>query len=359
MDRSVTVPASVSLESFLLAVRQRLWLIRLAEAARTLLWTAGFILLALAAVHLLITAITRSSIFAIVGSVALFLLLRVARQRPSLAQCAAHADRVFSGHALMTTAVECRHLSKSASGFATEIVLRQADDAAKSWTPEISQRLRQSHASRTVLATIPLFVALVLLSLPGVEKGIDVDRVTPVSAAQIAAGSGEGLDRGTGDVAALRRIIVDESSANARPPGEQQSATALLAAQSDDAETVTELSTAPGQSGDLGGVAGLAGDDGDLPGNAIARSTPADNSLTASAFIQDRESIELQRTGPTFAAGRKSGTDYSTGEPWELKSSFLIQAAAVPESLTHATVLSRAQAAHARLYLGGPGKDND
>lgn len=357
MDRGVTMIESTTLDSFLPAVRRRLWLIRLAEAGRALLWFAGFILLAVAGVHLLITAITLTSILAVVGSVALFFLIRVARQRPTIAQCAAHADRVFSGHALMTTAVECQHLSQDDGGFAAETVLRQADDAAKSWSPEISQRFRQSPASATVLATIPLFVALVLLSSPGAEKTIDVDRVATDTAPPVGAVNNMGTDDGTDDVAALRRIIVDESSANTRTYGEERSGVTLVPAQNDD--TATELATLPQQAGNLAGVAGPAGDDGDLPGTAIARSTPLDDPLAENAVFQRRENIELQRSGPGLSVGRKPGTDFSESARWALDSPNLIQAAAAPESLKHSTVLSRAQAAHARLYLEESGKSND
>ena len=357
MDRGVTMIESVTLDSFLPAVRRRLWLIRLAEAGRALLWYTGFILLALAGVHLLITAIAVTSILAVVGVVSLFFLIRVARQRPTIAQCAAHADRAFSGHALMTTAVECQHLSTDDRGFAAETVLRQADDAAKSWSPEISQRFRQSPAAATVLATIPLFVALVLLSSPGAEKKVDADREATGTVPSVAAVKNTGADDGTDDVAALRRIIVDESSANTLTSDEQRSSDTLIPSQNDD--TTAELATPPEQAGSLAGVAGLAGDDGDLPGDAIARSTPPDDSLAENAFFQRRESVELQRSGSGLSAGRKVGPDYSESARWTLASPNLIRAAAAPETLTHSTVLSRAQAAHARLYLEESGKGND
>lgn len=357
MDRTVTMVESVTLDSFLLAVRLRLWSMRLVEAGRTLIWYTGFILLALAGVHLLITAITVTSILAVVGAISLYSLVRVARQRPSLVQCAARADRAFRGHALMTTAVECRHISEDAGGFAARTVLQQADDAAKSWFPDISQRLRQSPAASTVLATIPLFVALVLLSSPGAEKKIDADRVATDTVSPVTAVKNMNTDDRTDDVAALRRIIAEESSADIQPAAEQRSAVTLVATQNDDAST--ELSAPPAQGGDLAGVAGPAGDDGDLPGNAIARSTTRDDSLAESIFFERRESIELQRSGPGLSFGRKPGTDYGESARWTVTSPQPIQAAAAPESLMHSTVLSRAQAAHARLYLEESGKGND
>jgi len=355
----MSAPDSVTMDSFLLAVQRRLWSKRLAEAGHKLLWYAGIALLVLAGVHRLIAALTITLAAAVVGLLACVLAFQVVRQRPSDTQCAAHADRAFGGCSLMTTAVEYRNKSEDAGSFAVRTVLRQANDAAQSWSPEISQRIRQAPTSTTVLAIIPLFIALVLLSLPGAELSIKADQSGVYPVPSSTADNDKNPDRGTNDVAELRRIIADETFANARPSVEQPSATEIVPAQNNETRTVPEVATLAEQAGNPGGVGSLAGSEDSLPGNAMARSTPPVNAPTAAASFRERQRVELQRTGPTMSAGPGDNAYSGDNRRRAMRQPELVRAAAAPESLTHSTILSRAQAAYARLYLEESGRNND
>jgi hypothetical protein len=259
----------------------------------------------------------------------------------------------------MTTAIECQHFSQGTGNFATRTVLQQAGSAAQSWLPEISQRFKPSPGFALVYAAVPFFVALILLSLPGTNKGTGVNQVMNNSAPSVPADDNKNLQSSNDDVAALRRLIVDESSGNTQSSSEERSSTLLVPSQINATATVSDLPPAPDQEGRPGGVAGLAGNDGESPGNATARSTPAIDKPTEPARFQKQENIVLQRNGPTISAGERHGADYSKATQWQFKAPGLIQAAAAPDSLTNSTILSRAQAAHAKLYLEGLGKNND
>jgi len=355
----VNASECVAMDRFLLAVRRRLWSIRLAEAGHRMLWYSGIALLALAGIHRLIAAVTMALVLAVVGLLAFVLLFRVVRQRPSHRQCAVHADRVFNGYALMTTAVECRNTSENADSFAVKTVLRQANDAAASWSPEISRRLRRTPTSTTVLAIIPLFVALVLLSLPGARFNAEADRSTADSARLPATDKDTSPHPGTDDVAKLRRIIADETTTNAHPSDGQPSTTDIFPAQHNETESAPEISNLAEPAGGTAGIASLAGNDDSLPGDAIARSTDSLNSRPAESSFQSSERVELQRTGPTLSTGTGSNTYSGDGQRREVRLPELVRAAAAPDSLAQSTVLSRAQAAYARRYLEQSGKSND
>jgi len=357
-DMIISKTDAISLDDFLHSVQRRIWSVRFLEAGRTSLWYAGFMLAALAAIHLLIIPISIQWLATIIGVLVLLPLLQAMRQRPSIEQCAARADQAFGGQALMTTAVEYQHLSRDTDNFATRTVLRQADSAAQSWFADISQRFSPSSGPAIIIAAIPLFVATILLSLPGADESNDVHPVTNEGAPRIVAGGDDIFETDKGDAAALRRLVVDESSVSPPSSSDDQSTTTMVPAQIDAAGS-GDLPTISDRDGDLGGVAGLAGNDGDLPGNAMARSAdPLDMPMTPARF-QDRENVEIQRTGPTFSAGVMAGTDYRTASQWHLNSPGIVQAAAAPDSLANSTILSPAQAAHARLYFEESGKDND
>ena len=362
MDYGVTMhnTDSLMLDKFLHAVRRHIWSTDLLNAARRSIWSASFLLLALAAVHILIAPISIGWILLCVITPALVILTPALLRRPTLTACATRADKAFRGHALMTTAVECLHKTTAASGFAKRTVLLQAEDAARSWYPGVAKQFPQRPAVATVLATIPLFVALVVLSSPGAEEKIalvaEVTKDTPL----VPGDDAKGIERN--DVATLRRIIADETFADERPTDDQERpapSKTFAPSQENAASTGTELSAMPDPIDQAASVAGLSEDDSGLPGDSAAASTPSGRTFLSATQFEDREIIELQRSGSNISAGAAIVATYSSSKHPALNYPNVIRAAAAPDTLQQWTNLSRAQAAHARLYLDKSGKTDD
>jgi hypothetical protein len=357
--------AAVTLQQFLREVRKRLWLACLLDNGSKIAWYTCVVLLLLGAVHRFVFPLSAALVICVAIVPALLLLARVLWQRPTMENCAARADREFHGQALMTTALECMTNSGHDDTFASRTVLLQADKAARRWLPEVSTRFRGPPARATILATIPLFVALVLLGLPGANNQLSVvGPTTGVTNSSSGAESGS-LDRPGDDVEKLRGILADEAQ-SARPvdPTVQESASSVATTteQVDDPEATVQRADAS-DSLDLdqmqAGVAGIRGPDGDLPGDAIARSTPQTDAISPAARFRTREEISLLRTGTKVSASANSISAYSAFNLWENNLHGNVLPAASPDTLTQWTILSRSQAEHARRYLGNSGNNND
>ena len=190
-----------------------------AEAVRhgySLLWQAGVLLLILAGIHLLSASLPASAPIIGVALLALLTLIRVVLHRPAASESAARADEEFDGKALMATALECLQRPVNAEDFAPAIVLRQAREAAVQWRPKVSKLFRTPKSGTGVLAMIPVFIAIMLLSLPGA----DVDRDLPEDMKQpTMSGPGdqdEDIVADAGGIAAIRRALTDDKAPEGR-----------------------------------------------------------------------------------------------------------------------------------------------
>ena len=359
---NVDTPETEALHSFLSAVRRRLWAVQSLECGRAMLWHIGLLLLILAGVHHLIVPVANS--ITLIGVVILMLLMltRVLLRRPTVATSAAQADRAFNGHALMTTAVECFPNADVAGSNAAKIVLQQACDAARSWSPKVSKLFIPPHAVATALAIIPLFAGSVLLSLPGAKTSGDFAETTEADAA-VTTGIQEAQSLvDTDDVATLRRVLADEelqheeSAVNERRDDTVKNLTPHQNAADAVASDVSELP----EHGDLGaGVAGTSTDDNDLPGDAQSRTNQAAETAPIPVEFQGRETIEFERTGSIVTAGANQNATYSDTESSKSVLAVNVLAAAAPETRAQWTSLTRAQSAYARRYLAESGKAND
>ena len=156
-------------------------------------------------------------------------------------------------------------------------------------------------------------------------------------------------------------MIADEKLADTLPGNDREQAPAKETTrplQENDATKFTEVTEMPNRAEQTATVAGLSAD-GALPGNSDAAATPSGNHSLAAVDFEGRELVELRRSGSIVSAGAIDDATYGYGGRWALTSPDAIQAAAPPDTLKHWTNLSRAQAAHARLYLDTSGKNDD
>ena len=359
---NVDTPETESLNSFLAAVRRRLWAGELLDRARAMLWHIGLLLLILAGIHHLIVPVANTMTLLGVVILILLMLTRTLLRRPTVAASAAQADRAFNGHALMTTAVECIASPDIEGSSAAKIVLKQAHDAARTWRPKISKLVIPPNAVATELAIIPLFAGSVLLSLPGAKTSGDFAETTEADAA-VTTGIQEAQSLvDTDDVATLRSVLADEelqheeSAVNERRDDTVKNLTPHQNAADAVASDVSELP----QFGDVGaGVAGTSTDDNDLPGDAQSRKNQAAEAAPIPVPFQGRETIEIKRTGSIVTAGTNQNSTYADTELSRSVSPADVLAAAAPETGAHWASLTRAQSAYARRYLAESGKAND
>ncbi len=359
---NVDAPETKALQSFFSAVRRRLWAGQLTECARAMLWHTGILLLVLAGIHHLVAPVPNLITLLGVVTLVLLMLIRTVLKRPTLATTAAHADREFNGHALMTTAVEFLPQSDVARSHAAKIVLRQACDAARRWRPEVSKLVSPPHAIATTLAIIPLFAGSVMLSLPGVETNGDLVETTETDVALTADSQAAHMPVDTDDVATLRSVLADQdihdegSVANER---RRDALKNLTPYQNADAGTASDMSELP-QLGDVSaGIAGTSTDDSDSPGDALARKNRAAEAAPTPARFQGRETIVIERTGSIITAGTNRNAAYSDTDALKSVSTVNVLAAASPETRTHWASLTRAQSAYARRYLAESGEANE
>jgi hypothetical protein len=314
---NAVAPHTHEIRSFLSAVRRRLWAGKAVEYGRSALWQVGMLLLTLAVIHHLFVTVPGSLILLSIAIAILLMLIRVLLSRPAVATCAAEADRQFGGHALMTTAVEWLEQPAGAGNIASRIVLQQACDAAQSWRSEISRLIRPAHAVATALAIVPLFAAAVLLSLPGAELS---DDVAETMKKDVPGATGKLDDRARADkddIATLRSALdledslLKTSTANKQPVSASEN---LTPTRNLPVEVVTDQPTSPPRINPRVGVAGQSSNDGDLPGDASARSQQVAQDAANPIQFRAREKIMIQRSGVAVSAGAARIASYSDTE---------------------------------------------
>ncbi len=350
------------LDQFLRAVRRRIWYVRALDGAGIAAWYAVALLLLLGAIHRFFFSLTMTTVISIIVIPILLLLARVLLRRPALRECAVRADQEFRGLSLITTAAECADNTDPHDTFASRTVLLQGENAARSWLPEVSTRFRGASSRATILAVIPLFVALVLLYLPGADNQYaDVAATAGTTKSKVVDAADDPIQP-EDDVATLRNILANEARTEVSTDSVQQRIDSLVAVtpkQVDITAAMPDKSELPEDATVQAGVAGATQTNGDLPGKAIARPEPRNDSMGPAPDFSSREIITLQRTGRDFSGVANSAANYSALNLWENNMPRKIQPAASPESLSQWTILSRSQAEHARRYLTESGNAND
>jgi len=353
------MPDTVALQRFLSLVKRRLWFIEWVESGRDGLWRSGILLLLLGGIHVSFTSVPVLLIALMVAGILMGVLVRGLRRRPTLSHAAAQADRRFKGHAVMTTAVECLPNAADEKDRASDIVLEQAAQAARSWQPNIQRTIQAPVRRAGAIALVPLFIAAILLTRPGANRSDELlDGVTtgvhPINETSEQAGDGV-LD----DVATLRRELADDLRANPVPPRQSQDNPSLIPVAGDatritqtDDVLLSDRASPPGSSA-------RAGDDpGDAAGDALPRAAEPNAGIDA-AELEQREAVVLQRTGTPMAGTGEtdlSFADAASAIPYVTVDAL---AAAAPESGRDQTTLTRAQAAYAARYLKATGDTHD
>jgi len=362
LDRSVNVAPDDSLHGFLTAVRLRLWVMQSQTYLHQFYWQVAALVLIAAAIHHWLTPLPWLLLLPGGSSLLAIASLRCWRGRPTLAASAAFADREFGGHALLATAVECSQRPDSAVNDISTIVLRQANDAARSWRPRVASCFRSPPATTAVLAIIPLFAGLVLLSLPGKETGSDISRAIESDTSGTEVGSLEQALAGADEIATLRSSPVQAgppadsvSSAENSVDAPRQLAPREAAGGNPGADP---LSVPAPEYAEAGVAAATSGDD-DAAGDARAAVNLPAGEKTDRKRLDRRELIELQRTGAIVAAGEKRDARFADAAAPDTGAPLDVLAAAAPETRARLTSLTAAQAAYARRYLAEPGAAND
>jgi len=355
------IPDTGALQRFLSLVARRLWFIEWFESGRDALWRSGILLLLLGGIHVILTPVPVLLTALMVTGIVMGFVLRALRRRPTLSHAAAQADRRFNGHAVMTTAVEYLPQTSDTKDGATDIVLEQAAQAARSWQPNIQTVIPVPTRRAGVIALVPLFVAAILLTRPG-ANGSDnlLDDGPPVTAAigETSEQAGDGM---LDDVAILRRELAEDLRANPVPPRQSQDIASLTPAVGDTTRTTETLDVLKLSDRDSPpGSSARAGEDpGDSAGDALPRGADTGAADLATAQLEQREAVMLQRTGEAMAgteATDLSFADAAASIPYVAVEAL---AAAAPESGRDQTTLTRAQAAYAARYLKATGDTHD
>ena len=362
MDRAVNVAVADPLQAFLTSVRLRLWARRSQQYLRRFYWQIAALLLVSAGVHHLLMPVPHRVL--IVGSI---ILLAIAlsgslRDRPTLAASAAFADRQFGGHALLATALECRHKKENSDNGVSRIILQQAGEAARSWSPRVASRFRSPPATATVLAIVPLFAGLVLLSLPGKETADKPSAAIDRETSGFAVASLEQSRVSADEIATLRNSPAQEGPLPDSSRRDAQSADAsmrLTPRESAGGDPGSEPIPVPEPAGSPAGVAATTAGDNDSAGDARPSVNQPTNELFTRSRFDRRELIELQRTGAIAAAGEKRNATFTAAASPDTGATLGVLPAAAPETQARSASLTAAQAAYARRYLAETGKSND
>lgn len=333
IDNSIDIPG---LRQFLQSIRLHLWLRIAVQELRRWSWVVAGLLLILAAIHSLVTAVSLTIIAAPVVAVSIAMGVRVIYRRPTLIESAAFADRKFAGKSLMTTAIEIFDDDSASRGEAAKIVLMQAGAAARSWQVSTGGKIDSSWRSTTLFAAIPFFAASILLSMPGADSR-RTDVAHNVRATELTADAttepGQGVDV---DVDTLRRSLADSKADNNAE---------RLDAETDGQQEIRVIRKV------------ASSDSGDLPGDVAAmRSTPLP---TATVEYLSREAVAIARAGTLRAVDSHAQSQYTATASPMTAGEFSVLAAAPPASDSQWSSLSHAQAAYAQRYLEASGSNNE
>jgi len=352
---------TAALGRFLSLVARRLWFIEWFESGRDALWRSGLMLLLLGAIHISYAPVPVLLTALMVTGIVMGFLLRALRRRPTLSHAAAQADRRFKGHAVMTTAVECLPQTSDAKDSATDIVLEQAAQAARSWQPNIQTAIQLPTRRAGAIALVPLFIAAILLTRPGANGSDELlDGVTPgvQPTNEISEQAGDNV---LDDVASLRREIADDLRANPVLSAQSQDKLSLRPVGSDasSAEETTDLLPQSGRDSPPGSSARAGDDPGDLAGGALPRAADPDAAIYAAAQLEQLQAIALQRTGTPMAGTGETDLSFADAQASIPYVAVDALAAAPPASGRDQTTLTRAQAAYAARYLKATGDTHD
>ena len=352
---------TAALGRFLSLVARRLWFIEWFESGRDALWRSGLMLLLLGAIHISYAPVPVLLTALMVTGIVMGFLLRALRRRPTLSHAAAQADRRFKGHAVMTTAVECLPQTSDAKDSATDIVLEQAAQAARSWPPNIQTAIQLPTRRAGAIALVPLFIAAILLTRPGANGSDELlDGVSP--GAQAIIDTTEPTSDGVlDDVATLRREIADDLRANPVLSAQAQDKPSLIPVVSDATrnEETTEISLRSARDSPPGSSARAGDDPGDLAGDALPRAADPNSTNEIAAQLEQRQAIALQRTGTAMAGTGETDLSFAGAQASIPYVAVDVLAAAPPASGRDQTTLTRAQAAYAARYLKATGDTHD
>jgi len=333
-----------SVVRFLKAVRRRVWLENVLSRMRVAVWVGSGVLLALAMISALLTPIS----FAWATGAALLAAVLVALpellHRPTLVECAVRADGQFGGQSLLTTALDAQR-GKISETPSCAVVLAQAKEAVAVWWPRINSVWRTPSPTTFALATVPAFVALLLLIVSSPQA------VTESAAQYQAGGRGEPVGDTDNSVVDLRdsihRSASDERSERTTPEADQAVSTDLAVV----AAANTELNensvgtpfatTAPG----VGSDAGNAHRTPDLP------DSPATQAAGELPLFADRTEQKILRRGELSAGVQAGDTDYAQTSFARPISRGQRRPAAAAPTVSPWTVMTAAEVAYARLYL--------
>jgi hypothetical protein len=209
---------------------------------------------------------------------------------------------------------------------------------------------------------IPVFIAVILLSLPGADVDRDLAEDVKLSTVSLPGDQDGNIVADTGGIAAIRRALNDDEAREGRRAVEEQ--------REDNSETLVpyqgkEANIESAQLIDLGqirtdpGAASASGNSDDLPGDSLPGARTLTRDTPSAAQFLGRENIELQRTGDVVAAGegqRRTFQETGTRIP---TSRIEVLPVAAPATRWHRSMLSPAQSAYASRYLAETGETNE
>lgn len=359
------IPNTATLRRFLALIARRLWFIEWFESGRDGLWRGSLMLLLLGGIHVSLAPVPVLLTALIVAAIVTGVLIRGFRRRPTLSQAAAQADRQFRGHAVMTTAVECLPNAPDAKDRASGIVLEQAAQAARSWRPNIESAIQVPTRRASAIALVPLFIAAILLTRPGANGNIGLRDDAPLGTQSMIAldeQAGEQTNDGIlDDVATLRRQLADDLRASPVIPGQLPDNASLIPVTGDATVTKDTTDVLPLSDRDFppGSSARAGSDPGDLAGNALPRAAEPNAGINAAGQLEQRQAIELQRTGTPMAGSGKTDLSFADAQASIPYFAVDARAAAPPAYGRDRTTLTRAQAAYAARYLKATGDTHD
>lgn len=292
--------AAAPVNTLLTAVRNRLWLVKLAAASRQAAWVTAGLALLVAAWHGAVQVVPAAALLAAVALVWALLLTRVALQRPDDNACALWADQHLAGASAYTT-----WLGTGPPGSASPPAVRRLAAWVAQQVPRSLQLLARRRDAN--LLARPLLAMAVCGALAGLVLTLPGLSPTPPP---VAAAPGSAAPAGTALRLAEAAAAADLAPAAGPAARAQQLARALRAASPADSEpTAGKRAAAAGpRSG-----SDRAGDPNPADPAAPAQPGPAPAGARASATPAPLGTAAASAgAGPTQAAG--GGGDRRAGD---------------------------------------------
>lgn len=335
------------------ALQRRLWLERSLYRLRAATWIGSFSLLAIAVVsaYWFPMAPLLATLIALVAVI--LVMLSAISLRPSLKVCALRADRQFGSDLLLTSALELSNSPRSEIPAAGYVVLQQATDAAPRWQQNLASVWHAPAPSGFALATIPVFVAALLLSL-STYRGVDASVNGQPGESAATGSASENFLEDDNDLLVLRESIVRNSSP--RPPlrsdqdaaANTKMATPDMLVSHDDkrlpaAAESDAASTGLATEGPAGGS-----DAGDAQPAMQARETAPQAGGESFAALS---TLKIERLGAAHAGSEETDEEFTTAALAPETNRARVRAAAAPPALSAWTTLTPAEVTYARRYL--------